>query len=193
MTADPPPASLTDAVPLVGGVQIRPFAESDAKALAAAYSRNRDHLQPWEPTRPDVFYTAEGQLARLREQEEERRGGRLMAWMLWEDGQIIGTVSLVGMVRGPFHSANLGYWIAADQVGRGLATTTVRAVCQTADQRMRLHRLQATTMLANARSQRVLAKCGFHPIGKAERYLHIDGAWRDHLIFQLILNDRPPS
>ncbi|MFD2348345.1 GNAT family N-acetyltransferase [Nonomuraea ferruginea] len=39
----------------------------------------------------------------------------------------------------------------------------------------------------------MLRKCGFTEIGVAEKYLHIDGEWRDHLLFEKILHDGPPG
>ncbi|MFE6780506.1 GNAT family N-acetyltransferase [Streptomyces sp. NPDC057702] len=193
MVATPTPASLTGATPLVDGLLIRPAAESDAAALAAAYRASREHLRPWEPRRTEDFFTTEGQRARLREQAAERRAGRVAAWVLVDGDEIAGAATLSGIVRGPFQSASLGYWIAAGHVGRGLATATARAVCQIADRDLGLHRVQAGTLTHNVRSQRVLAKCGFVRFGTAERYLHIDGAWQDHVLFQRLLNDRHPA
>ena len=43
--------------------------------------------------------------------------------------------------------------------------------------------------MENTASQRVLAKCGFEQFGFAPKYLHINGAWRDHRMFQRILFD----
>ena len=50
-------------VPLIGSVSIRFVEPDDGDALARAYARNRDHLAPWDPERPETFYTAEGQRA----------------------------------------------------------------------------------------------------------------------------------
>jgi ribosomal-protein-alanine N-acetyltransferase len=47
-----------------------------------------------------------------------------------------------------------------------------------------LHRLEAGTLVDNLASQRVLTKNGFERIGLARNYLHISGAWRDHVLFQ---------
>ncbi len=69
----------------------------------------------------------------------------------------------------------------------------MHAACQTADGELGLHRLQVGTLVHNMRSQRVLAKSGFEQFGRADRYLHIDGAWQDHLLLHRILNDRHPA
>lgn len=79
-----------------------------------------------------------------------------------------------------------------DHIGRGLATAAVTQACAAADTELGLHRVEAGTLLDNVPSQRVLAKCGFEEFGVAPSYLYINGAWRDHRLFQRILNDRFP-
>lgn len=180
--------------PLAPGVLLRPLAAGDAGALALAYTRNRDHLRPWEPRRDEAFFTEEGQAARVGELLAMRGAGRVAPWVVTDEQDgIVGVVNLNNIVQGAWHSCNLGYWIAAGHAGRGLATAAVTAVCRAADERLGLHRIEAGTVTANAASQRVLAKCGFELIGHARQYLHIDGEWRDHVLFQRILNDRQPA
>jgi ribosomal-protein-alanine N-acetyltransferase len=43
-----------------------------------------------------------------------------------------------------------------------------------------LHRIEATVRPENAASLRVLTKLGFRDEGLLQRYLEVDGAWRDH-------------
>lgn len=185
------PAGLPAGLP--GGVSLRTAAPGDVEALCAAYAANREHLAPWEPHRPDEFFTVDGQARRLAERLREYEAGRQVPWLLVaDDGRVVGTITLTGITRGPFCSASLGYWTAGDRQGGGLATAAVTAVCRAAADELGLHRIEASTLLENARSQRVLEKCGFTPIGLAPRYLHIAGAWRDHRLFQRILHDAPP-
>ncbi|WP_407548496.1 GNAT family protein [Streptomyces sp. Pv4-95] len=171
----------------------------DAEGLARAYLRSRDHLRQWEPDRDEAFFTPAGQAERLRTYLAETRAGRMMPWLMVSESQeaagqsgIIGTVMLTNITLGPLRSSPVGYWIDPGHVGRGLATAALKAVCTVADTQLGLHRLEAGTLLENTASQRVLAKCGFVPFGLAEKYLHIHGAWRDHRLFQKILNDRRP-
>ncbi|WP_412539447.1 GNAT family protein [Longispora sp. K20-0274] len=184
---------INDSVALVPGVTLRPATLADAPALHRAYLRNREHLRPWDPRRGEDFFTLAGQVTRLADQLQQREAGRLALWVLVDDSEVVGAVTLTNIALGPLRSANLGYWIDADQVGRGLATAAALAACRAADEQLGLHRLEAGTMIANVGSQRVLAKCGFERIGTARDYLHIDGAWRDHVLFHRVLNDRPPA
>jgi ribosomal-protein-alanine N-acetyltransferase len=178
---------------LSGGVLLRLVSIDDAEALHSAYAANREYLAPWSPRRSDSFLTVEGQAERIGDQLSQIAERRVVPWVFESDGTIIGTITLSGMAFGPFCSAYLGYWVAADQQNRGLASEGVASICRTARDIIGLHRIEATTLLDNARSQRVLEKNGFEPIGVAPRYLHIDGEWRDHRLFQRILHEDPPS
>ena len=178
---------------IAGDVTLRPLGPDDAFALASAYTENRKHLEPWEPVRPDSFFTAEGQAERIDGLLRQVADGALMPWVFEDpDGRIVGAITLSGISRGAFCSAYIGYWVAADQQNRGLASAAVRRVCHMARDRLGLHRIEASTLTENTGSQRVLQKCGFEPIGLAPHYLHINGTWRDCRIFQRVLHDHAP-
>ncbi|MEU9115366.1 GNAT family N-acetyltransferase [Streptomyces sp. NPDC048483] len=188
---------ITASVQLTSDVVMRPATQDDAAGLAHACLRSRDHLRPWEPDRDEAFYTPAGQSERLRALLADREAGRGIPWVLEREDAaaeagIVGAISLSGIVLGPLRSGNVGYWIDAGEVGRGLASAALARVCAAADTELGLHRLAAGTLLDNRASQRVLAKCGFEPYGIARNYLHINGAWRDHRMFQKILHDRRP-
>jgi ribosomal-protein-alanine N-acetyltransferase len=67
--------------------------------------------------------------------------------------------------------------------GRGIATAAVAAAVELAFGDLRLHRLQAATLLSNHASQRVLEKNRFERIGVSPDYLRIAGRWQDHVLF----------
>lgn len=184
---------ISDVVRLPDGTYLRPVAPTDVEALADAYRRNRAHLRRWEPSRAESYFTADGQLVRFQAQSRLRDERRLMAWVLADGDRIVGAVTLSQVTFGAFRSASLGYWVDVDRTGAGLATSAVAEVCRLARHRLGLHRLEASTMLENEPSARVLGKCGFEPIGVAPRYLWIDDAWRDHRLYQRVLHDEPPS
>jgi len=154
----------------------RPLTSEDADELSALLIENREFLARVEPARDERFFTIAGQ--------RERIEGDALSFAILAGNRIAGTVTLSNIVRGPFQSATLGYWVAERLGGRGLATQAVQEVVAIAFEELRLHRLQAATLIDNVASQRVLEKNGFEPIGLARRYLRIAGDWRDHLLFQ---------
>ncbi|GAA2036769.1 GNAT family N-acetyltransferase [Agromyces tropicus] len=174
----------------MGIERVRLMRPGDAEELSAVRTREREFLAPWEPVRPDGFTTVAGQAeiiaASLRRHEA---GDSLPLVILDDDGAIVGSMVLSGIVRGPFLSANLGYWVASSANGRGLATDAARATLGLAFGELGLHRVQAATLPHNLGSQRVLEKNGFERIGYAPRYLQIAGTWQDHILFQRIADD----
>jgi ribosomal-protein-alanine N-acetyltransferase len=159
---------------------IRHLTSEDAGELAALLVANREFLAPFEPDRDERFYTAEGQRERIE-------SGEQLAFAILDGSRIAGMVALSHIARGPFQSANLGYWVAQDLNDRGLATKAVAEVIEIAFGDLGLHRLEAGTQVDNLASRRVLEKNGFEPIGIARSYLLIAGEWRDHLLFQRTL------
>jgi ribosomal-protein-alanine N-acetyltransferase len=173
--------------------QLRPLEAGDGPELLAAYVRNRQHLFPYDPIRPESFWTLRGQLERLDAMLSGNAAGTQLACVMVREGRFLGTITLSQIVGGPFRSASVGYWVDAEETGRGLAAAAVAALCRIADQRLGLHRIEASTLPANLASQRVLAKNGFEEFGFARNYLHINGRWSDSKLFQRILNERAPG
>lgn len=172
--------------------RIRPLTPDDAPALSALRLRSRAHLAPWEPIRHPDHDTSAGQRADVEAAlDQHARGQGVPFAILDEDGSVAGRISLNTIVRGAFESCAMGYWLAADRTGRGLATEAVRAAVAHAFDDLDLHRVEAGTLLHNAASQRVLARCGFTRYGLAPRYLRIAGEWQDHVLFQRLADDAP--
>jgi ribosomal-protein-alanine N-acetyltransferase len=166
----------------------------DVPALAELYRANRDFLAPFEPVRDDDYFTVDGQLAVVRAAlERAEQGAMLPHVILDEDGRMVGRITLNGIVRGAFQSCSIGYWLAADATGRGLATAAVRDTIRVAFDDLGLHRIQGETLLDNVASQRVLERTGFVRFGVAPTYLNLAGRWQDCAIYQLINDEYAPT
>lgn len=170
--------------------RIRLIEPADAERLTELLIRSREYLAPWEPHRDEDYFTIEGQLRVVEQALTRHERGEVVPWViLGEGGDVAGRLTLSDVVRGPFLSCHMGYWVGIDHAGRGLATEATQAAVAAAFGELGLHRIQAGTLVHNVASQRVLEKTGFELIGLAPRYLRIAGAWRDHLLFQRINDD----
>lgn len=172
---------------LFDGVVLRPVRKMDARALTEAFQKNRTYLAPWEPIRPDRFYTVQGQQEVIARQRTELGAGTALPMVLAKKGNILGLLTLSSVVRGAFQNAHLGYWIDQAAQGAGLMTAAVGAAVNIAKHDLGLHRLEAATLVHNTASQLVLEKNGFASYGIAPAYLQIAGQWQDHRMFQRIL------
>ena len=177
----PYPVALSD------DVTLRVVTAHDLESIRDAYRRNREHLAPWEPERAESFYTSTEQGQILANQIAQLGAGSGYPLVMVHGSAVIGRMTLSGIVRGPFQSANVGYWVDKEHAGAGLASAALGHLIAHSRDELGLHRIQASTLLHNVGSQRVLRKAGFEPIGVARNYLKIAGRWQDHLLFQRIL------
>lgn len=180
------PVTLDDGlVRLVSPDQVR------AAELLCYVRRNRAFLREFEPAREDGYYAEEAQRSLLDEELvawREDRGYRLHVRLPAEDGLLVGSVALNNVVRGAFLSAHLGIRMDGARGGRGYATRATELIVGWAFGELGLHRVEANVMPRNARSLRVLEKCGFSCEGVSPRYLRINGVWEDH-VHMVRLND----
>ena len=95
---------------------------------------------------------------------EQEAGICVFYVLVAEDGSVLGRFNLYHLEDG---TAKLGYRVAQHVAGRGVATATVRDLCQVAAAGHGLRTLRAATSRENAASQKVLAKAGFVPVGPA--------------------------
>jgi ribosomal-protein-alanine N-acetyltransferase len=165
----------------------RPMDLDDAEPLARLLAASRDYLAPWEPVRPEEYFTVAGQRAQLTRDLEARERGTMLPLAIVDDGgTVCGRINLNNIVRGAMQGAALGYWVGAACAGRGLATAAVADVVAAGFGELGLHRLEANTLLHNTASQQVLLRNGFRPYGVAQDYLKIAGKWQDFVQFGLL-------
>lgn len=176
------------------GIPTRLIAVADAEALTELVTRNREFMAPWDPVRPEEFFTVEGQRADIEAILGRHRDGSAVPHVILDGaGQVAGRINLGNIVRGPFQSGGVGYWVSEDCHGRGLATAALAHIKSVAFGELGLHRLQAETLVHNAASQAVLARNGFERYGLAHAYLNIAGRWQDHIMFQVLNPDALPA
>jgi ribosomal-protein-alanine N-acetyltransferase len=122
----------------------------------------------------------------------------MLPWLVWlEPGgdrnraQLAGQLTVSGIVGGSASWGQIGYWVDQRLAGRGIIPTAVALAVDYCFRSMGLHRIEIAIRPENVRSLRVVAKLGFRSEGLRPRYLHIDGDWRDHLVFALNAEEVP--
>jgi ribosomal-protein-alanine N-acetyltransferase len=152
-------------------------------------ARNVEWLRPWDATLPpgatDAATTFRGMVRSLR---AAARAGTTLPFALDVDGSLRGQVTVGGIHLGSLRGGHVGYWIDRDVAGRGIVPMAVAMVtdhCFAAG----LHRMEINIRPENQPSIRVVEKLGFRYEGLRERYLHIDGDWRDHVSYALTADE----
>lgn len=168
-------------------ITLKSFTPDCAEELLNYYSRNKEHLGYYEPTRDNSFYTIEAQRDILLESYKNLMSGTGIDLGIYKDDILIGKIKISNIVYGVFKSGIVGYSIDKEYQGRGYMQEALKLVLKYSEEELELHRLEASVLIDNDKSKSVLMKCGFKEIGLNERYLFINGSWRDHITFYRIL------
>jgi ribosomal-protein-alanine N-acetyltransferase len=117
----------------------------------------------------------------------------MLPFVIEVDGQFCGQLTIGNVTHGALRSAWIGYWVAKDVTGGGVATAALALGVDLGFGQVRLHRIEATVRPENAPSRAVLKKTGFREEGLLQRYLEVDGAWRDHLLVAVTVEEMQGS
>ena len=175
-----------------GDVVLRPLRRRDASAWLALRARNAAWLDPWEATSPERPSGPPPSFASfVRTLSAQARAGTALPFAMAYRGELVGQLTVSTIVRGSLRSASIGYWISEHVAGRGITPTAVALAVDHCLGPVGLHRVEIAIRPENGASLRVVAKLGLREEGLRERYLHIQGRWRDHRTFAVTADEVP--
>jgi ribosomal-protein-alanine N-acetyltransferase len=172
----------------------------DGAAWVEIRLRNEDWLAPWEATPPGTSAIPLSWSERqtlgvftqmLRTLRRQARQGSSLPFAVTFEGRLAGQLTVGNVVRGAFNNAYVGYWVDQSVAGRGVMPMALAMVVDHCFGSVGLHRIEANVRPENAASKRVVEKLGFRQEGLHQRYLAIDGAYRDHVGYAVTVEDVP--
>jgi len=176
------------AVLTAGPVTLRPLRRRDAGAWSRSRLANAEWLTRWEPTSTRSWESRNtvGEyhrtLSRLR---SAARLGTMLPFGVVYGERLVGQLNVFNVVRGALRSCSVGYWIDSAVAGRGITPTALALVIDHCLTEARLHRVEVDIRPENHASIRVVEKLRLRQEGYRQRFLDIDGGWRDHLSFAI--------
>lgn len=175
-----------------GPVVLRPPRLRDGKAWSEVRLRNESWLLKWEPTSPHSWFERNAisawppLVAALR---KAGRNGTMLPFVITYGGRFVGQINVSNVVHGVLRSCTVGYWVDAEVAGRGITPTALAMIVDHCFGEVGLHRVEVDIRPENAASLRVVEKLGLRREGYYERYLDIDGGWRDHIAFAVTVEE----
>jgi RimJ/RimL family protein N-acetyltransferase len=145
-----------------GDLVIRPKRPTDAEAITAACQDPEIPRWTFVPS-PYSLADAQAFLAKSAEEEAEGRSANFLA--VDADGSLLGSFSVMELDREPGFG-EIGYWVAAEARGRGIATRGVRLLADWARDELGLTRIEILPHKDNVASRRVAEKAGFTDTGE---------------------------
>ena len=181
------PARLTS-----GEVTLRPLSRSDKVAWRETRRRNAEWLRPWDATvPPGGELRPTSYVALVRRLNRMARQGTTFPFAVDVGGVFAGQLTVNNVVRGSAQFASMGYWLDQRFAGRGVMPLAVAMAIDHCFFSAGLHRIEICIRPENTNSLRIVEKLGLHEVGLAPRFLHIDGAWRDHRIYAVTREECP--
>jgi len=173
-----------------GRTTIRPIRLRDARALERELMENRSWLRKWEATNPHGPMSFDVRSS-IRALQQHARAGLGLPFAIEVDGELAGQLNVSGISYGSLSSATIGYWVSERFAGLGATPTAVALATDHCFFSIGLHRMEICIRPENAASLRVVEKLGFRYEGLRRRYIHINGDWRDHFCFALVVEELP--
>ena len=169
----------------IGEIELRPLRLRDRREWLDVRRRNREWLSRWEATSPliEEAKNPPTYVEMVAFHNKEARAGRSLSFAIWVHGNLAGQITLGGIAYGAYRGGHIGYWIDQGHANQGITTRAVLEVTRFAFEELHLHRLEIALRPENGASKRVAEKAGYTFEGIRSRYLHIDGDWRDHIVF----------
>jgi RimJ/RimL family protein N-acetyltransferase len=142
---------------------LRVPAETDAEAIERACQDPEIPRWTFVPS-PYRRADAEAFFARSAEELEAGKSVHVLA-VDAQDDRLLGSFSVMELDLEPGHG-EIGYWVAAEARGRGIATRAVRLLAEWAREELGLTKIDVLPHKENAPSRRVAEKAGFRDTGE---------------------------
>tara|TARA_R110000868_G_scaffold132381_5_gene343307 strand:- start:8835 stop:9386 length:552 start_codon:yes stop_codon:yes gene_type:complete len=148
------------------------------------YTDNESHLEPWDPKKPENFFTQEYWQEKTQAAMEEFEKGVSVRFNLYikETNELIGMINFTTLERGPFQNSRVGYKIGEQFQGQGYMSEGLSRGIEYMFNTLNFHRVEANYIPLNERSGKLLKRLGFEEHGIAKNYLRIAGKWKDHIL-----------
>ena len=177
---DPP---LTD-----GEIRLRPWERRDVKAVTAACQD--PEIPRW--TVVPYHYTESHAREFIAGTASDLAAGRELALAAVDsEDTLLGAIGLANFDWSDL-KAEIGYWVAAEARGRGVATAAVRLLATWAIEDLGLERVELLANPRNEASQQVAERAGFTREGTLRRYRRRHGVREDLVMFSLLEEDVGP-
>ena len=185
----PWPLRLAGTTPTGVEVLLRPLTDADGPAFQSVRRANAAWLEEWDATSPDPDAPARTFEDLVAQYDRDARAGRALPFAVEVEGRFVGQLSVGSVVLGSFRSCYVGYWVSRSVAGQMVIPTALALAGDHVLGTLGLHRIEVNIRPENTASLAVVRKLGFRSEGLRPHYLHIAGAWRDHLSFALTTED----
>ncbi|MCH5267885.1 MAG: GNAT family N-acetyltransferase [Lachnospiraceae bacterium] len=172
-------------------LDLRILKPGDENTVLDFYRRNRDFLEPVEPTRIENFYTAEYQRNNLYwEYNAFVKFKYLRMWIFLHDEPTpLGCICFSEFQKSVFCRCMLGYKLDKTACHHGYMLEALGFLLPIVAKEYSVRRIEAMVMPNNIPSIRLLERLGFVKEGYLHSFAQINGSIHDHLLYTYITDN----
>jgi RimJ/RimL family protein N-acetyltransferase len=173
---------------------LRCFEPRDAERLKAAVDKSREHLVPWMPWARDEPQSLEAKIELVRQFRGKFDLGKDYVFGIFDhaEDRLVGASGMHARVG---HNAReIGYWIAVEHIGHGLATEAAAALTRVGFEIEKLARVEIHCDPLNVRSAAIPRKLGYTHDGTLRaRLARADGSDGERMIWSMLADEYEKS
>lgn len=169
----------------LGDVVLRKIEVSDAERYLSYMSDSRMEGFLTKENRPQDYAKAQQEVGYWGSLFETKRS---IYWCiaLKENNLMIGTAGFNTILFG-HDRAEISYDLDPEYWGNGLMLKSIKAILRYSDLILRLKRVQATVIIDNNRSIKLLERCGFEREGYLKKYEIVEGEHKDYYMYARVV------
>jgi ribosomal-protein-serine acetyltransferase len=168
-------------------LELRPVDERYAEELTALVRRDIAHLKPWMPWATDR-YSIEDAREFIRRQIRQYAEDQGFASLVFSRGRVAGSIGY-NLIDWSNRKTDIGYWLGAEFIGRGLMTKACRALIEHAFKELRLNRVEIYCAVENRRSRRIPERLGFTEEGTHRQAEWVHDHFKDLVSYSMLARE----
>jgi ribosomal-protein-serine acetyltransferase len=177
----------TELLRISPSVKVIPAAIADASALASLVQENAVFLKKYLPKVATLSSVA-ACAKHLQHVLDAGKEDELFEWHIFANDTLCGAIRL-NKIDLENQKASMGYYIAENCQGQGLASSSVRAVLGHCFDKLGLNRIELQCTSTNLASQQVAKRLGFTWEGMLRQAELLDGEYVDLFVYGLLRED----
>lgn len=167
--------------PQASDIQLRRLTLRDAAELYSVVDANREHLRQWLPWVDGCTSVADSRQFVMEALNQYSRNLGFQCAIV-EARRIVGIAGF-HPIDWSARRAALGYWLARNCCGRGLATSSVRQLIAHAFEGYGLARVELRIAMRNHLSRKVAERLQMTPVACVENAEKLGSGWVDHVVY----------
>lgn len=167
--------------------ELRLHEERFAEEYYQLIDRNRTHLREWMPwldderSVDDLRVFMRGSLQQFASNEGFQAG-------IWYQGTIVGSIGLHDL-DWIDRKIEMGYWLSADQQGKGLVTKACKTLVDFVFEAYKLNKVEIHAATGNSRSRAIPERLGFTQEGIIRQAQWLYDHYVDMVIYGLLVSE----